>query len=138
MQYPLPQFLSIKPKVAGPFDFRQLAYIVGGALVSTIFYFTMPSVIYFLLIAIPIMGVSLILAFGKIKGFPIPTIAMRSFFFVFAGKKYIWKKTERPAPIIHRAQEKKKEEVIDPTVNLKIAEKSRLKDISKLIEIHPK
>jgi len=138
MEYPLPQFLSIKPKVAGPFDFRQLAYIVGGALISTIFYFTMPSVIYFLIIAIPIMAISLILAFGKIKGFPIPTIMMRSFFFVFAGKKYIWKKTEVPTPIMPRAKEKKKEEIIDLTANLKIAEKSRLKDIGKLIEIHPK
>lgn len=138
MQYPLPQFLSIKPKVAGPFDFRQLAYIVGGALISSIFYFTMSSIIYFLIIAIPIMAIALILAFGKIKGFPIPTIMRRSFFFVFASKKYIWKKIEAPAPFIPHAKEKKKEEIIDLTANLKIAEKSRLKDISKLIEIHPK
>ena len=138
MEYPLPQFLSIKPKVAGPFDFRQLAYLVGGALICVIFYFSMQSIMTVVLISIPIMGAAFTLAFGKIKGFPIPTIIMRSFFFAFAGKKYIWKKTEAPAPVMARAKEKKKEEIIDLTANLKIAEKSRLKNISKLIEIHPK
>jgi len=74
MEYPLPQFLQIKPKVAGPLNFRQLAYIVAGALVATIFYFTLHSVIQFLLVGIPIMIVALVFAFGKIKGFPLPTI----------------------------------------------------------------
>ncbi|MEA3453211.1 MAG: PrgI family protein [Patescibacteria group bacterium] len=138
MEYPLPQFLSIKPKIAGPFNFRELAYVVGGALVCTIFYFTVSSVVTFLIISAPIMGVSLILAFGKTKGFPIPTIMRRSFLFTFASKKYIWKKIEAPAPIIPRAKEKKEKPTIDLTANLKISEKSRLKDISKLIEIHPK
>jgi hypothetical protein len=137
MEYPLPQFLSIKPKVAGPFDFRQLAYIVAGALISVIFYFTISSVIYVLLISAPIMMISLILAFGKIKGFPIPTIIMRSFFFIFTSKKYIWKKIENPALVMPSTKDKKKEEIIDST-NLKIVGKSRLKNISKLIEIHPK
>ena len=137
MEYPLPQFLQIKPKVAGPFNFRQLAYIVGGALIALIFYFTAP-LMTFILIGIPIMAVALILAFGKIKGFPIPTIMLRSFFFVFAGKKYIWKKIEGPAPIIPQAKKKKKEQEPELATTLKITEKSRLKDINKLIEIHPK
>lgn len=138
MQYPLPQFLSIKPKVAGPFDFRQLAYIVGGALISAVFYFTISSVINFLIVSIPIMFISLILAFGKIKGFPIPTVIMRSFFFVFASKRYIWKKVERPAIIMPHTKKREKKEIVDATANLKITQKSRLKDIGKLIEIHPK
>jgi|AntAceMinimDraft_18_1070375.scaffolds.fasta_scaffold03128_7 hypothetical protein len=137
MEYPLPQFLSIKPKVAGPFNFRQLAYIVGGALISVIFYFTMP-VVTFLIIATPIMGLSLVLAFGKIKGFPIPTIMMRSFFFVFASKKYIWTKVETPAISMPKAKKQEIEKVKDLTTTLKVTEKSRLKDIGKLIEIHPK
>ena len=137
MEYPLPQFLHIKPKVAGPLDFRQLIYIVSGAIVSVIFYFTMP-LMRFLLFAIPIMGVSLAFAFGKIKGFPIPTILKRSFLFTFAGKKYIWHKVESPSPILPMATKKSapKKEIPDST--LKITEKSKLKKIANLIEIHPK
>ena len=139
MEYPLPQFLQIKPKVAGPLRFRELAYVIGGSIIAVIFYFVLPSVVMFLVVAIPIILLSLILAFGKVKGFPIPTLLMRSFFFIFAGKKYIWKKTETATPILPKAtKEKKGKEKPASTATLKISEKSRLGDIGKLIEIHPK
>ena len=137
MEYPLPQFLQIKPKVAGPLDLRQLIYIVSGAIVSVIFYFTMP-LMRFVLFAIPIMGVSLAFAFGKIKGFPIPTILKRSFLFTFAGKRYIWHKIEAPVPVLPRATKKIVPERKLPDSTLKVAEKSKLKKIANLIEIHPK
>lgn len=138
MEYPLPQFLSIKPKVAGPLRFRELVYVVVGSLFSAIFYFILPSVIQFLLLAIPIMIITLVLAFGKIKGFPMPIILMRSFFFLFSSKKYIWQKVETPAVFLPKAKKEKEEEIQVSPATLKIAEKSRLKEISKLIEIHPK
>ena len=137
MEYPLPQFLQIKPKVAGPLNLRQLIYIVSGAIVSVIFYFNMP-LMRFVLLAIPIMGVSLAFAFGKIKGFPIPTILKRSFLFTFAGKKYIWHKIDAPAIVLPKAKPATiaKKEPIEAT--LRITEKSKLKKIANLIEIHPK
>jgi len=136
MEYPLPQFLEIRPKVAGPLNFRQLMYLVVGALVATIFFFIVPLV-PFMIITVPIMIVALFLAFGKIKGFPVPTIIMRSFFFLFVSKKYIWHKKEAGAPMFAEVKKKKKEDV-EPTSTPKITEKSRLKEITKLIEIHPK
>ncbi len=137
MEYALPQFLHVKSKIAGPFDFKQLLFVIGGFLISIIFYFILPTVIHFLLAAIPITAISLILAFGKIKGFPIPTMITRSFSFIFAGKKYLWKKTEGLSPTI--PQIKKKEEAeVDKTAALKISSKSRLREISKLIEVHSK
>jgi hypothetical protein len=136
MEYPLPQFLEIKPKVAGPLNFRQLMYIVVGALVAAIFFFIMPLV-QFMIISVPIMIVALFLAFGKIKGFPVPTIIMRSFFFLFVAKKYIWHKKET-GPLTFAQTKKKKKEEIEPALTPKMTEKSRLKEITKLIEIHPK
>jgi len=136
MQYPLPQFLEIKPKIAGPFNFRQLAYIVAGALVSVFFYFT-TSLMKFIVISIPIMIVSLVFAFAKIKGFPVPTILMRSFGFIFKSKTYLWHKKEAPAYSLPKKPEKKKEEVAE-THTPKVAGESRLKQVSNLIEIHSK
>ena len=137
MEYPLPQFLQIKPKVAGPLNLRQLLYVVAGAVISVIFYFTMP-LMKFILLAIPIMGVSLAFAFGKIKGFPIPTILKRSFLFTFAGKQYIWRKVESAAPILPTARKKIVAKKDSNASELKLAEKSKLKKIANLIEIHPK
>ncbi|MBU1045588.1 PrgI family protein [Patescibacteria group bacterium] len=138
MEYPLPQFLSIKPKVAGPLNLMQLLYIVGGAIVAVIFYFT-ASLTTFIIMGIPIMVVALILAFGKRKGFPIPTIIGRSFMFIFASKRYLWKKVDTPAIVLPKATKAKAAELEDDkAVSLKISGQSRLKEIGRLIEIHPK
>ncbi len=138
MEYPLPQFLSIKPKVAGPLNLMQLLYVVGGAIVAVIFYFT-ASLTTFVIAGIPIMVVALILAFGKRKGFPIPTIIGRSFVFIFASKKYLWKKVDTPTIVLPKAVKAKPKELQDDkTISLKISGPSRLKEIGQLIEIHPK
>jgi hypothetical protein len=137
MQYPLPQFLQIKPKIAGPFNFRQLAYIVGGALISVIFYFT-TTLWRFIIISIPIMITAFVFAFAKIKGFPITTILVRSFGFLFKSKTYIWHKIEMPAYSLPKKPKKNEETELKLTTTPKIAEKSRLKQVAKLIEIHPK
>jgi len=138
MEYPLPQFLSIKPKVAGPLNLMQLLYVVGGAIVAVIFYFT-ASLTTFVIAGIPIIVVALILAFGKRKGFPIPTIIGRSFVFIFASKKYLWKKVDTPTIVLPKAVKAKPKELQDDkTISLKISGPSRLKEIGQLIEIHPK
>ncbi len=138
MEYPLPQFLSIKPKVAGPFNLAQLLWIVGGALVAIIFYFVAP-LMTFILIGIPIMIVAFIMAFGKRKGFPIPIIIVRSFGFIFAGKKYLWQKVDTPTIVLPKAAKAKPIDFnSDKSISLKISGQSRLKEIGRLIEIHPK
>lgn len=116
----------------------QLLYVVGGAIVAVIFYFT-ASLTTFVIAGIPIMVVALILAFGKRKGFPIPTIIGRSFVFIFASKKYLWKKVDTPTIVLPKAVKAKPKELQDDkTISLKISGPSRLKEIGQLIEIHPK
>jgi len=138
MEYPLPQFLSIKPKVAGPLNLKQLIYIVAGVGGAIMIYFISQSLLKFFLLGFPLIIICLIFAFGKIKGFDIPVIIARSFGFIFAGKKYVWNKIDAPAPIIPKAKPEKKEPEKDDSIQLKVSEKSRLKDINRLIEIHPK
>jgi hypothetical protein len=137
MEYPLPQFLEIKPKVAGPFNLRQIIYIVAGATISIFFYLTFP-LMFFVVITIPIMIIAFILAFAKIKGFPVPTILVRSFRFLFKNKQYVWHKTEQATPTLAQPRQPDKKEEVDPLSTLKITEKSRLKEVAKLIEIHSK
>jgi len=138
MEYPLPQFLSIKPKVAGPLNFKQLIYIVGGVGGAVFIYFTSESLVKFFLFGVPLIIIAVAFAFGKIKGFELPVIIGRSFGFIFKGKKYIWKKVDSPAIIIPHAKAKKEEKIEDRTATLKMSEKSKLKDMNRLIEIHPK
>ncbi len=136
MQYPLPQFLEIKPKIAGPFNLRQLAYLIGGSLVCLIFYFT-TSMIKFVILSIPIMIIAFVFAFAKIKGFPVPTILVRSFGFVFKSKTYLWHKKEEPIYALPK-KPKKEEEKSNIILTPQIAGKSRLNQVSNLIEMHSK
>jgi hypothetical protein len=138
MEYPLPQFLSIKAKVAGPLNLKQLIYVVLGVGGAIMIYFVTQSLGKLLLFGLPLVIIFLMFAFGKIKGFDIPTILGRSFGFLFAGKKYIWKKVDAPAPMIPKAKPKEVEKVEESTVTLKMSGRSKLTNINRLIEIHPK
>ncbi len=135
MEYSTPQFLELKPKVAGPLTFRQLIYI-GGIGVVLLILFTVMPLGKFLLIAIPSSGIALFLAFGKIRGFPAPTLLARSFIFLFQGKIYVWQKKEMPMPSLPSSKKISKEDDIKPQPTLKIAEGSRLKRLTNIIEIH--
>ena len=131
MEYPLPQFLEIKPKIAGPLNFRQFMYLFGALLFLMIFYFTKP-LFTFILIAIPTLTVAIVFAFVKVKGYPIPTLLLRALSFLAKTKVYVWKKDTSPVYVLPKSPKKKEEKGITP----KLAEKSRLKELSKLVEIH--
>ena len=131
MEYPLPQFLEIKPKIAGPLNFRQFMYLFGALLFLMIFYFTKP-LFTFILIAIPTLTIAIVFAFVKVKGYPIPTLLLRALSFLAKTKVYVWKKDTSPVYVLPKSPKKKEEKGITP----KLAEKSRLKELSKLVEIH--
>ena len=131
MEYPLPQFLEIKPKIAGPLNFRQFMYLFGALLFLMIFYFTKP-LFTFILIAIPTVIIAIVFAFVKVKGYPIPTLIIRALSFMAKTKVYVWKKDTSPAYVLPKKTKKEEEKSTTP----KLAEKSRLKELSKLVEIH--
>lgn len=131
MEYPLPQFLEIKPKIAGPLNFRQFMYLFGALLFLMIFYFTKP-LFTFILIAIPTVIIAIVFAFVKVKGYPIPTLIIRALSFMAKTKVYVWKKDVSPAYVLPKKTKKEEEKSTTP----KLAEKSRLKELSKLVEIH--
>ena len=131
MEYPLPQFLEIKPKIAGPLNFRQFMYLFGALLFLMIFYFTKP-LFTFILIAIPTVIIAIVFAFVKVKGYTIPTLIIRALSFMAKTKVYVWKKDVSPAYVLPKKTKKEEEKSTTP----KLAEKSRLKELSKLVEIH--
>ncbi|MCD6410707.1 PrgI family protein [bacterium] len=138
MEYPLPQFLEIKPKVAGPLTLRQLLYFAGALIFLLYFYFTKsPGV--FLLIAIPVIGATFILAFVKVKGYPIPTLILRAIGYSIKEKVYVWRKISTPTPTLPRIGVgkpiKKETNKVIPKIG---PSKSKLKELSKLVEIHPR
>lgn len=136
MEYSLPQFLEIKPKIAGPFTFHQLVWIGGPTLVILIMIASGVKLSKIILIGIPLMLFAVYFAFGRIKGFPVPTILARAFSYFFRTKIYIWQQRSIPSPTLPKREIKKKEKTPAPEATLRIAQGSKLKKLVNIIEIH--
>lgn len=136
MEYSLPQFLEIKPKIAGPFTFHQLIWIGGPFLVILIMIASGVRLSKIILIGIPLMLFAVYFAFGKIRGFPVPTILARAFAYLFRIKIFVWRQSTTPPPTLPKKTVKKEKKPPAPETTLKLAEGSRLKKLVNIIEIH--
>lgn len=123
MQFQVPQFIEIEDKIFGPFTFKQFLYLVGGGGISFVIWQAFPAFIA-LLIAGPIIALSLALAFYKNNNRPFITMLESMFRYSIGGKLYIWKKEPRKASPSAVA-EKEAASLVVPRLS-----DSKLKDIS--------
>lgn len=141
MQFQVPQFIYRESKIVGPLTFKQFGYIGSAGAICFILYFVLAGrsfFLFFLISAVLIIS-ALLLAFGQYGGRSLPTALTHFVGFLFSKKLYLWKKKDVPVKILmKRAPPKRGEEEIEETSPLKIAEKSRLKDLSTQIETRSK
>lgn len=137
-QYSVPQFIERESKIAIFLNWRQFIYLIVGGVVCFILYYVIPSTALFMLIAIIVVSVTAAMAFLKVGSTPLPALLWSSLGFLTGVKSYTWKKKEvlYPYKVIKKAEIKEiggKEKS-----RLKIADKSRLKKLSKQIEFRTK
>ncbi len=134
MEYIVPQFIEREPKIFGPFTFKQFIFIGSAGGISIFLYFTIKSFALFLISAIILMGGAFALAFFKRGGFPLPKLIQNFFVFLAKPKIYLWGKKTIPPKIFSKTEKPEEEE----ESVLKIAEKSRLRNLYTLLETKPK
>lgn len=132
MNFQVPQFIEHEAKVVGPFTLKQFMFVGVAGGVCLILYFSAPRA-FFVLGCIILGGISLALAFLKVGGRPLPTYLKNSFVFLLKPRVYLWQQKEMLGVKIIK-EEKKKEEEVEGGVELKIAERSRLKSLSTKVE----
>jgi len=93
MQFQIPQFTEIEDKIVGPLTIKQFLYLVVGALVLYIL-FRVLNFFVFIILAIPIAGIALALAFIKVNQRPLASTIKNFLGFVKKPDFYIWKKPE--------------------------------------------
>lgn len=128
MQFKVPQFIDIEDKIFGPFTFKEFIYLVGGGGLCYLFFQVLPFILA-VIVAIPVGGLALALAFYKVNGKPFIFVLENSFKYLLQKKIYIWKKEANKKEI--EGEETKKEEV---SFNPKLS-KSKLKDIAWSLDI---
>lgn len=132
MRFQLPQFIDVEDKIFGPLTFKQFIYIGGGASLSYVIYEALPLFIAIFAI-IPVIMLSLALAFYRINNKPFVEILESGFRYFLSRRLYIWRKVEKP---LHKAGIKKGgEERTDAGVFIPRLSESKLKDIAWSLDV---
>ena len=95
MQFQVPQFIDIAPKVVGPLTIRQFLYLAAGAVPTFLLFFVLKFWLWTIL-AVLLCGSGLILAFGKFNGQPLPRVAFSIFNYFWRPRFYLWRHVEEP------------------------------------------
>lgn len=91
MQFQIPQFIEVEDKIAGPFNLKQLLYLVGTATVIGISFALLP-IFAALFIAIILVALFIALTFGSYQGMSLVKILPAAFMFLWKPKVYLWKR----------------------------------------------
>lgn len=97
MRFQVPQFIEVEDKPFGNIlTIRQFIYLLGGAGASFIIYQLVGSFFLSAIIALPVVGFAIALAFVKINNKPLINTVEAAFNYYIGSKLYIWKKVEKP------------------------------------------
>lgn len=99
MEYQVPQFIEVEDKIFGPLTLKQFIYLAGGAGLVVILVLYLPLFIGVLL-AIPVAGLALALAFFKMNGKSFVEMLEYGFNYYTGKRLYLWKKEVEPVTLV--------------------------------------
>jgi hypothetical protein len=126
MQYQVPQFIEIEDKIFGPLTFKQFVYLAGGGGLCLLFFTLLPLYIAALCM-LPVIALSLALAFYKVNDRPFIVVMEHAFGYFFGNKLYLWKQRDKKVTPIAPAAAAKAGLT---TLSVPKLSNSRLKDLS--------
>ncbi len=139
MQFQVPQFIDVEDKLFGPLTFKQFIYVLGAGGAAFIIYKLIPNVYLALLVAAPIVGLALLLAFYKFNDRPFILMLESAFKYYAASRIFLWKKTPRLGSLDttrDKSGQAPGENVIGlPTFNPRMTS-GKLKDIAWTLDVH--
>lgn len=95
MQYQVPQFLDVEDKIAGPFTFKQLIYLGGGAGLLYLSIRYIPFVGW--LVGFALLGFGVALAFYRPNNRPFVVRLEAMFNYFRSHRLYLWRRREAKA-----------------------------------------
>lgn len=95
MRFQVPQFIETETKIVGPFTLKQFLFLAGGAVLLFILQYLL-SLTYLIMAGVPIISISIALAFYKVDGIPLPQYILTALSFMTGPKRYQFRKEEGP------------------------------------------
>ena len=90
MQFQVPQFIDIAPKIVGPLTLKQFLFIAAAAVPSFLIFFIVKFWLW-LLISGVLAFFALGFAFFKVNGQPLNKIVAAAFNYLWEPRFYLWK-----------------------------------------------
>ena len=131
MRFQVPQFIEVEDKIFGPLTLKQFIYLTGAGGVVFILWRMFPLFVA-IIIATPIIGLALALAFYKINRRPFVFVLESAFKYMLSNRLYIWKSKD-----IKQMQKQKKTESETQKSQIQVPKLSgsKLKDIAWSLDI---
>ncbi len=129
MRYQVPQFIEVEDKIFGPLTLKQFIYLTGGVGLSFLLWRLLPF-FFAVLVIIPVMALSLGLAFYKVNNRPLLSTIEYAVNYFLGNKLYLWE-TKKATP-------KKAKEVRTQTnevIRVPKLSESKLKDLAWSLDI---
>jgi PrgI family protein len=96
MRFQVPQFIEVEDKIFGPLTIKQFIYLLGGGGACFIVYSFVGSLFISIILCLPIIALTLALAFYKINNKPFINVVEAAFNYYSGSKLYIWKHVDKP------------------------------------------
>jgi len=128
MQYGVPQFINVEDKIVGPFTGKQtICLIIGGGLLML--FFSIFDFIFFAVMAIIIIPLTLAFAFWKPRGVSVYRLILNKVNFSVSNHLYIWRR--EPDNRMFKATQKIKssEKAVEKNVS-----KNRIRELAWLLD----
>lgn len=130
MRFEVPQFIEIEDKIFGPFTWKQFVYLAGGIGLSAVIFFAAPFFI-FVLIGVPLGGISILLAFYPVNNRPFSSFLESMVFFYKNSRVYHWRKKSN---IVYKS--KVSAPLPKVSKNYQLPEGSSLNSLSRKLELN--
>lgn len=124
MQYQVPQFIEIEDKIFGPLTLKQFIYLAAAGGACLVFFTFLPLYLTIIL-AIPVIGFALALAFYEINGRPLIVALEHAFGYFIGSKLYLWKQRDAKKDLSNKVQTAPPNTLPVPKLS-----ESRLKDLA--------
>ncbi|MEN9852223.1 MAG: hypothetical protein RI996_166 [Candidatus Parcubacteria bacterium] len=133
MKFRVPQFIDVEDKLFGPLTFKQFLYLVGAGALAFVIWSFIPFKFLAVMLAGPVIGFGVALAFVRINNRPFINILEAGFIYFTKNKLYIWKKVPKKK---EPAKTQDEESIASNTSFVPRLSESKLKELSWGLDVY--
>ena len=103
MKFQVPQFVEVEDKIFWKLTLKQFIYLAGGGGLCVVFFLFIPINFLAILCMVPVVALSLSLAFYRYNNRPFINLLESATMYAFNSRLYIWRKVDEPVKLSAKA-----------------------------------